>query len=71
MTTPIVRTTAAKAWVSAIGTTLSALTTALTAVAIAVGDDAIDANEIGGLVVSTITLVSTVYGVWKVKNQPK
>lgn len=71
MTTPSVPTKGTKAIVAAVGVTLTALTTWLAAVAVAVGDDAIDFEEIGALVLATLTLASTVYGVWRVPNEPK
>ncbi len=71
MTTPTVPVKGTKAWVAAVGSTLTAAQTVVTTVAIVVGDDAIDANEVGGVVTTLITFALTVYGVWKVRNEPK
>lgn len=71
MTTPTIPTKATKAIVAAVGATLTALTTWLAAVAVAVGDDAIDMQEVGALLLATITLGSTIYGVWRVPNNRK
>lgn len=59
----------AKAWVAAIGGTLTAATTALAAVSLALADDAIDVAEVGALATAAATLVGTVYGVWRVENE--
>ena len=65
------KTTAAKAWVAAIGTTLTALTTALAAASLALADDALDLNEVSAIVTAAITAGATVYGVWRTENKPK
>jgi hypothetical protein len=67
---PAVPVTAAKAYVAAIGATLTALTTALGVVSVAVGNDAVDASEMGAIVTAVVTLCATVWGVWRVPNQP-
>jgi len=67
--TIIMRTTKAKAVVAAIGTTATAVTTALATVSVAVGDDAIDVTEVGSIFTAVVALVSTVYGVWKTTNR--
>jgi hypothetical protein len=67
--TIIIRTTKAKAVVAAIGTTATAVTTALATVSVAVGDDAIDVSEVGVILTAVASLVSTVYGVWKTTNR--
>lgn len=63
--------TKAKMWAAAIGGTLTALTTALASVTVALNDDAISTAEVGSLTVAAVTLVSTVYAVWKVENKVK
>ena len=70
-TQPVVEVTAAKTVVASVGATLTAFQVALTVVSLAFNDGQLDGGEIGGLVTSGITLVMTVYGVWKVRNQPK
>ena len=67
---PSVDVTAAKAVVAGIGATITALLGALTVVSVAVNDGQLDGGEIGGLITTAITLITTVYGVWKVPNQP-
>lgn len=60
-----------KALVAGFGATLTALTTALATVSLAVGDDVVDAQEYGALTTAAVVLVTTVYGVWRVPNPPK
>ena len=62
--------TKAKAWVAGIGTVLTATTTALATVTVVLDDDVVNANEYGALAVAAATLISTVYGVYKVRNKP-
>lgn len=72
MTVPSVPVTEpTKAVVAAVGGTLTALMSALAAVQVATADGALDLTEWGSLVVAAGTLVTTVYGVWKVTNKPK
>lgn len=68
--TSVVKTTAAKAYVAAVGVTLNALTTALAVVSVAVGDDAIDVSEVGAIVTALLTMVGTVWSVWRTPNEP-
>lgn len=63
-------TTAAKAWVAGIGSTLTAIQTALAVAMLVASDGQLDGGEIGTLVTAGITMVATVYGVWKTTNQP-
>ncbi len=65
------KTTAAKAWVAAVGTTLTALTTALAAVSLALSDDALNMNEVSAIITAALTAGLTVYGVWRTENKPK
>lgn len=58
----------AKAWVAAVGSTLTAASTAWATVTVAVSDDTVDVNEIGSLVALALSLVGTVFGVWRTKN---
>lgn len=60
----------AKAVVAAIGATATAVSTAAATVAVAVGDDRIDVGEIASVTTAIITLALTVWGVWRVPNQP-
>jgi hypothetical protein len=53
----------AKAVVAAIGTVVTALSAAL-------ADEVLNNNEIGGLVSTVVLAGITVYGVWKVRNEP-
>lgn len=71
MTTPNLPVTKpTKAIVAGIGTTLTALTTALATVSVAVGDDVVDASEVGAIVTALITAGVTVWAVWRVPNLP-
>lgn len=63
MSYPIVKTTSAKAVVSAIGGFISVL-------AAVFADDVLDTSEVGGLVAGLILLVMTVAGVWRTENKP-
>lgn len=64
------RTTKAKAVTAAIGTTLTALTTALASVNIALSDNKLDGSDYGSLALALVTLLSSIYAVWRVPNQP-
>lgn len=61
--------TAAKAWMAALGASLTAVTTALATVQLVLSDDAVDLAEIGTLAVAASTLAATVYAVWKTPNK--
>ena len=63
--------TAGKAVVAGIGATLTALTTALAAVQVALDDGALDAAEYGAVVTAGVVLVSTIYAVWRTPNRVK
>ena len=67
----VVETTAAKAWVAGVGSTLTAAMTAVTAIATFTGDDAIDVNEVGGIITTLLTFGLAVWGVWQTENKPK
>jgi hypothetical protein len=69
-TTYTVKTTAAKAWVAAVGGTLTALTTAVATATVVLDDDAVDFTEVGTIATGVATLIGTVYGVWKTVNRP-
>lgn len=60
-----------KAVVAAIGSVATAVTTAATALAVFASDDAIDFNEISGILAVGAALVGTVVGVYKTYNAPK
>lgn len=59
-----------KAWVGAVGSTLTALTTFWASTAVFLSDDAVDFNEIGSLVSLGLSLGGTVYGIWRTENKP-
>jgi hypothetical protein len=59
-----------KAVVAAIGGTCTALLAWTSAVAVYAEDDRIDLGEVAPIVGLTISLVGTVYGVWKITNKP-
>lgn len=60
-----------KAVVAAIGSVATAVSSAATALATFVGDDRIDVNEVGGIVVTLAALATTVWGVYQTRNEPK
>jgi hypothetical protein len=68
--TPSVPVKGTKAVVAALGATLTALMAWLSAVAVYAEDDRIDLGEVAPIIGLTISLVGTVYGVWKVTNRP-
>lgn len=73
MSTPTyipIKTTAAKAYVAAVGSTLTALTTAVATASLVLDDDAVDLTEVSTIATAVVTLVATVYGVWWTTNKP-
>lgn len=68
--TVVVRTTAGKAWVAAIGGILTALTTALATATVVLDDDRVDLSEVTAITTAVVTLAATVYGVWATRNRP-
>lgn len=71
MTTPSVPVKGTKAIVAAVGATATAVLTATTSLAVFVGDDQIDVNEVSGILAAVFALVGTVWGVWNTTNKPK
>lgn len=71
MSAPRMPLKATKAIVAAIGTTATAVSTWVAAVAVVASDDAIDLAEVGAVTTATLTLAATVYGVWRTVNKPK
>lgn len=63
--------TALKAKVAAVGATLTALAVAWATVQGALADGKLDASEVTPLIVAGVTLVATVYGVWRAPNKIK
>lgn len=61
--------TKAKAWVAALGTSLTAAATALATVQLVLSDDAVDLTEYSTLLTAAVTLAATVYGVWRTPNK--
>ena len=71
MTTPKLPVTKpTKAIVTAVGTSLTALTTMWATVSVAASDDVFDAGEVGTMTTALITLGLTVWAVWRVPNRP-
>lgn len=60
-----------KAVVAAVGTVGTAVVTAATALAVFVGDDAIDLNEVSGILATLAAFATTVWGVYQTRNAPK
>lgn len=62
--------TAAKAIAAAVGSTLTALTTAWATARVVLEDSALDPAEYGLIVTAVATLIGTVYAVWRTPNKP-
>lgn len=60
--------TNAKAWVAAVGATLTAAATAWATVTTTFSDDVVDVTELGSIATAVTVLVGTVFGVWRVEN---
>lgn len=63
--------TAVKAWVAAIGTTLTALTVAFAAVQAATADGSLDGGDIASIITAAVVCIGTVWGVWRAPNKVK
>lgn len=63
--------TAAKAIVAAIGTTATAVGTAMATASVVLADDKVDFTEYGTIATAVALLVGTIYAVWKTPNKPK
>lgn len=61
--------TPAKAIAAAIGTTLTALTTALATVQLVLADDAVDLAEVSTLAAAVVAAGATIYAVWRTPNK--
>lgn len=61
----------AKAWVAAVGATLTAVTAAWASVTTTLGDNHIDGGEAGTILTALFTLVGTVVAVWRVPNEKR
>ncbi len=70
MTQPGIKVTAAKAKVAAVGATLTAALVFIGVLTPALDDGTLSIGEATPLVGALVTLVSTVYGVWRVRNKP-
>jgi hypothetical protein len=66
----VVRTRKTKAVIAGVGSTLTALMTALATATVVLEDDAVDLSEITTITAAAVTLVATVYAVWRVPNTP-
>lgn len=62
--------TKAKMWAAAIGSTCTAIVVALGPLQGALADGHIDTGEAAGLIGVAVTLVGTVYAVWRTPNKP-
>lgn len=60
----------AKMWAAALGGTLTAVTTFVAAVQVALDDGAWDATEYGTVATALVVLIGTVRAVWQVENKP-
>lgn len=63
------RMSAAKAWIAGLGTTLTAVTTVLATLQVALSDDAFSTDEVATIVIALLTAGSTIYGVWRIPNK--
>lgn len=61
--------TNAKAWIAAVGATLTAAATAWATVTTTFSDDVVDVAELGSIATAVTVLVGTVFGVWRVENK--
>lgn len=61
--------TKAKMWAAVIGGSCTAIATAATTIQLILGDGKVGTGEITTLVITATTLISTVYGVWKTRNE--
>lgn len=61
--------TKAKMWAAVIGGSCTALATAASTVQLVLSNGNVGPGEITTLVVTGTTLISTVYGVWKTRNE--
>lgn len=59
----------AKTVAAAVGGTLTACMVALTAVQLVLGDGKVDVGEYSTLFGTAVTLIGTVYAVWKTENK--
>lgn len=60
----------AKMWAAAVGGTLTAVTTFVAAVQVALADGGWDASEYGTIATAVVVLIGTVRAVWQVENKP-
>lgn len=58
-----------KAIAAGIGSTLTALSVALTVIQLVIDDGRVDVGEYTTLFTAAVTLVGTVYAVWKTENK--
>lgn len=61
----------AKMWAAAIGSTLTAILVFLGVLSPALDDNQLTVGEVTPLVAAVVTLASTVYAVWRVRNKPE
>lgn len=61
--------TKAKTYAAAIGATATAVMAAVASVQVVLDDGALDAAEYGLIATAVVTLVGTVYGVWRTENK--
>ena len=59
----------AKAVIAGIGASLTALMTMLATISLVLDDDAVDVTEIGTLSTAIVSLVLTIWAVWRVPNE--
>lgn len=59
-----------KAWMAGVGASITALSTFWTSASLILSDDQIDLNEYGSLTTLVVSLVATVYAVWKAPYKP-
>lgn len=64
------RYTKGKAWAAAIGSVCTAVVVFIGVLMPALDDGRIDGGEVTTLATAAVTLVGTVYAVWRVRNKP-
>lgn len=62
--------TKAKMWVAAVGNTLTAVQVAIAVLAGVLSDDTVGVDEVSPLITAAVTLGVTVWGVWRITNEP-
>lgn len=63
--------TSVKAWVAALGVTLTAISTAVAAVQVALSDGSLDGGDVASIITAVVVASGAIYGVWRAPNKVK